>query len=329
VYSGGANNTKRGIAANGLAGVENYFNSGNHSFGSIRLVTAMKCCLKFSSSAPKARPMSLFIFGGESDVSTLPDKVSKGENTMRKLNWHEDSFSHLTTGTAVHQIVVLSSQLGTNLMSFVDPVSLSVGLQIRLDDVSWVGPSDKVVNSITIIDRSAQGFKLDLQIDGNYESDSGLLTSRWLQHISMMKNFDPQVKIIIKKGYLQKRGRLNTAFRWRWFELSSDMKLRYFKGDNSRAYKGVIDLAFVDDQGVSRSDLELILHMRKINRTWILKGENEKEAEEWILVIRALFELNLNSLNKEDNTDGGSDHEDEEDDEEEEDEDQEGESPES
>lgn len=298
--------------ADGTSGVEDFINSANHVLGAIKLVTTMKCSLTLNNSAPKSRPISLFIFGGETE--NFLEKGSRPDGVMKKMHWHDESFAHLTTSGGHYQIVVLSIQLGENLISILDPTTLSLNLQVRLNEVSLVGPSDRVVNSITILDKSPHGFRLDLLLDHTNELDSRLLTSRWLQHISMLRNFDRCVKIILKRGYLQKRGRLNTAFRWRWFELSSDLKLRYFKDDASRAYKGVIDLSMVDGQGVSRSDLELILNMRKINRTWILKGENEREAEEWVLVIRALFEL---KSNVDDTAENISDHDEEDDDEEE------------
>lgn len=282
----------------------------------------MRCFLALNSNAPKARPISLFIFGGDNDSASNERNV-KSDST-KKSQWYEESFASLTAPGGQQQVVVLSTILGTNVLSFLDPPTLMLNFQIRLDHVSTIGPADKVVNAISINDRSQHGFCMQSTFDGGHELDPPMLTSRWLHHISMLQNFSRSVKIILKRGYLQKRGRLNTAFRWRWFELSSDLKLRYFKDDNGRAYKGVIDLSMLDasmeDQGVTRSDLEIVLNMRKISRKWVLKGENEKEAEEWILVMRAVFQL-IEGGDQDDRAENNSDREDEDEEEEDEEED--------
>jgi hypothetical protein len=207
------------------------------------------------------------------------------ETILRKLQWYEESFMCLTVPGGQRQIAVLSVLEDVPLLSLFDPVTLSFTIQIQLNETTRIGPADKVINTVEIVQKSLQGFCLSMSPDDS-EQD---MTSRWLNQIHTVCKRHPVAQIIVKRGYLQKRGRLNTAFRWRWFELSSDLKLRYFKADPTRLYKGQIDLSLldihIDGKGVSRFEKELLLSMRQISRKWVLRDDNESDLETWRVAI--------------------------------------------
>lgn len=92
-------------------------------------------------------------------------------------------------------------------------------------------------------------------------------------------------------GYLNKRGRYNKAFKQRWFVLTSDYKMRYYKDDSpSSQYKG--EIAFeptTSAYDVIRFNKEIVMAMKKIDRTFTLMAEDAKISEEWVQLIYQLF----------------------------------------
>ena len=105
------------------------------------------------------------------------------------------------------------------------------------------------------------------------------LSQRWLSMLALYVPPAVPVTRIVMRGYLSKRGAVNTSFQKRWFVLSSDGKvssccdfyfismtvfnvsfqLRYYKDDQNGAFKGAIDLRHVSSitqsagEGATRS----------------------------------------------------------------------------
>lgn len=90
---------------------------------------------------------------------------------------------------------------------------------------------------------------------------------------------------------MNKRGRYNKAFKQRWFVLTSDYKLRYYKDDSpSSQYKGeIVFEPSTTAYDVIRFNKEIVMNMRKIDRTFILMAEDAKISEEWVQLIYQLL----------------------------------------
>jgi hypothetical protein len=109
----------------------------------------------------------------------------------------------------------------------------------------------------------------------------------------------PRMIFIIKEGFLQKRGRINTSFKWRYFVLTNDYKLRYYKDDtnylNYSNYKGVIDIMLIDYDVLnpynsiqSFDQKEIIINMQKQkSRRWALRSDIPEDIKSWTSALNA------------------------------------------
>jgi hypothetical protein len=113
--------------------------------------------------------------------------------------------------------------------------------------------------------------------------------------------YKPRMILILKEGFLQKKGWINIAYQWRYFVLTNDYKLRYFKDDgnyqNTSGYKGVIDLTMVDfdihnplNSIQSFDPKEITINMqKKKGRRWSLRSDNTQDILDWTSLLNALL----------------------------------------
>eukprot|EP01038_Epipyxis_sp_PR26KG_P007771 gene7771-10557_t len=195
-------------------------------------------------------------------------------NSNKNRSPSED-FTGLGAGVEwIRQLVLLHVFMGKTLLTLYDPNTSLPTAKIHLDTVTMVSPSNTELHSIDIYD--SLGLNWQLIPEGIDEDDSKTISTRWIHaigaffpvnnsssnpHSSNNNNSknntlgvggngissSASVIHIVKTGYLLKRGQFNKAYKQRWFMLSSDGKLRYFKDDALiSAYKGTIDLRKVD-----------------------------------------------------------------------------------
>merc|ERR1711918_306666 len=93
------------------------------------------------------------------------------------------------------------------------------------------------------------------------------------------------------QGFLMKRGFINTSFQSRWFILSSDMKLRYYKFENGQC-QGSIDVATVSNIQYTDEGTDTLFSLLGMHRTWTLQAQTMNEKSTWIDVIVTLLEEN-------------------------------------
>lgn len=209
----------------------------------------------------------------------------------------EDSLA-MYTRNHIKQLAILYRLQGRFFITLVDPLTNSITSTIRLEDICKIGPADKVLFAIEMYDEHNNIWQLSPE--GLDESDTQKLASRWLNYLWSVCSSPTMVYTVIKRGYLQKRGKVNTAFKWRWFELGSDLKFRYFKDPVSKIYKGQIDLVqldsfSLDEKSIVKQDKELVLYMNSsIDRAWILRAENSEEASSWLKVLHSLLSCTVN-----------------------------------
>lgn len=202
--------------------------------------------------------------------------------------------------------------------------------------VSSGGASGKAINENNLLEIAKSHISQLLYVIFEYnEVIHGLRQNELLSSISpnssnRSPNYycKPKVVLIIKQGWLQKRGRINTSYKNRFFVLTNDFKLRYFKDDtnhqNYSNYKGMIDLTLTDYDESNRFnsivcfDKDIIINMKKRKgRVWTIRAESNVEGKEWVEVLNELlFQFySLNSPNtgtvgkrEEDNTRTNSHH---------------------
>jgi hypothetical protein len=93
---------------------------------------------------------------------------------------------------------------------------------------------------------------------------------------------------VIRSGWLEKRGELNTAFRRRWFVLRADGALLYSVGPKSDVVKGSIALGDHDVEfpsTLSREPTEFTVWTA--SRTFVLRADSVALADDWVTTLRS------------------------------------------
>lgn len=84
-------------------------------------------------------------------------------------------------------------------------------------------PSEAFLDMIELYDSSGCVWHLTPQGSYDHEATSG--GRRWLELLANVFPSSVQTSLICHEGYLSKRGRFNTAFKRRWFVLTSEQKV--------------------------------------------------------------------------------------------------------
>lgn len=111
----------------------------------------------------------------------------------------------------------------------------------------------------------------------------------WLHHLALLCSSRAYAVRILHEGFLSKRGRVNTAFRRRWFIMTSEMVLLYYSRSEyagQSKFKGALNLLDVRDVVVHENGKDIAIHTS--TRDWVLKAESEKEATAWQHVIERI-----------------------------------------
>lgn len=181
---------------------------------------------------------------------------------------------------------------------------------IRLSSVIKLAPSARVLNTIEISDESGAIWLLypdDLTLADNtlninnsgykqflskMEKSGACLEPNpsacksWLYRLAWLSSARAYPVFIVHEGYLWKRGKLNTAFRKRWFTMTSELMLRYYsrnEGTGPSKLKGELNLMDVLDVTINSNGKDLVFHTS--TRDWELKAESPREALSWKKVI--------------------------------------------
>lgn len=273
-------------------------------FGAVLLTSTMAihCIPKpkpratyFLSSAP---PTGSSLASVRLDSAALTAHINDGEgvedpepSAVRNMAqvW-VDYFS----GGLVRTIAILTVAFGHARMYLLEPLSSRLMACVRLQDMVRIGPADKNLQAIEMFDED--GCCWQLSPEGLDEVDSQNVRIRWLRTLSSIYRSPAPVFMVVKRGVLLKKGQVNTSFKPRYCELSSDLKLRYFKCDGNWSYKGQIDLILLDrftlnrKDDLSRFEQLICMSMMRTNRLWILKAASEAEADQWISAMEDLLQ---------------------------------------
>jgi hypothetical protein len=104
----------------------------------------------------------------------------------------------------------------------------------------------------------------------------------WLHHLSLLCSSRAYTVHILHEGFLSKRGRLNTAFRKRWFIMTSEMVLLYYSRSEHAGqskFKGALNVLDVLDVVINENGKDFVIHTS--SRDWVLRADSEKEALFW------------------------------------------------
>lgn len=170
--------------------------------------------------------------------------------------------------------------------------STSTGLQpasclINLNMLTKVAPTQSVLNCIDLYDGS--GLILQMQSEGVDDDDTNSSTSRLIHYISSYMPETAAIVRIVKYGFLMKRGRLNPSFQNRWFVLSSDLKLNYYKFESGQ-HQGVIDIGAVSRVTRPQSSRDTSFSLQELDRLWCLQAPTETERDSWIDLLTEMTE---------------------------------------
>lgn len=193
----------------------------------------------------------------------------------------------------VRQYGYLQVVLGDVHLVLLDPTTLKHTATIHISALSKIAPSGSLLNGIDVMD--VFGLSWQLIPEGIDEADNRDLPRTWLRTLGALALPHTEVVYIIRSGFLMKRGRVNKAFRQRWFVLSTDFKLRYYKDDVMMGgWKGEIDLTMLaetvnDGKPIVRFNREVVICMGAMKRDWILQAADNEEAECWIIALHDLL----------------------------------------
>lgn len=200
------------------------------------------------------------------------------------------------------QCVALYVCMGVPRLYLMDPVTYAPSACIDLHAVRLIAPSERFLQAIDLQDKTDCVWQISPE--GLDAEDAREAPRRWLLTMSALSLPSTKVVHVLRAGYLQKRGRVNRAFRLRWFVLCSDLKLRYYKDDQSGVWKGTIDLSRSDagDTGpaggkgsIARFDKEVVVTMQSTQRMFTLLAEDVATAEDWLGAIMDLLNSPLGS----------------------------------
>mmetsp|Transcript_63726 Transcript_63726/g.101414 ORF Transcript_63726/g.101414 Transcript_63726/m.101414 type:complete len:368 (+) Transcript_63726:30-1133(+) len=90
---------------------------------------------------------------------------------------------------------------------------------------------------------------------------------------------------VLKRGYLQKRGGTNTAFKRRYFVLKNNKMLKYYANESCDKYLGSIPLNAVIKLKAHKDKDKYTFHLVTENRIWILCAPTFKDRKQWMSAI--------------------------------------------
>lgn len=220
------------------------------------------------------------------------------------------------------QCAALYLCLGVPRLFLLDPSSLIPSACLDLHSVRRIAPSAQHLHCIDIHDQTNCVWQFSPE--GMDFDDTREAARRWINTLASLCLPSTSVVHIIKSGYLHKRGRLNRAFKLRYFVLCSDLKLHYYKDDQHGMLKGTIDLssdmsaqkasptpahqphaththttdrndrnsgsgAAGGQKQVVRFDKELVVTMQATQRMYTLLAEDALVAEDWVVALNDLL----------------------------------------
>mmetsp|Transcript_13311 Transcript_13311/g.21802 ORF Transcript_13311/g.21802 Transcript_13311/m.21802 type:complete len:1154 (-) Transcript_13311:142-3603(-) len=178
---------------------------------------------------------------------------------------------------------------------------------IRLSTITKISPSTNLMNMLEITDEGGAIWHLcpeDVSIfsncanisSNNYKLHIRKLESKkyvsivpepspcriWLHHLSLLCSSRAYTVHILHEGFISKRGRLNTAFRRRWFIMTSEMVLLYYSRSETAGqskFKGALNILDVLDVVINENGKDFVIHTS--SRDWVVKADTEKEALSW------------------------------------------------
>jgi hypothetical protein len=213
------------------------------------------------------------------------------------------------------QCAALYVCLGVPRLFLVDPVTWVPSACLDLHAAQRIGPSEQYLQSFDIKDKTHCTWQISPE--GIDAEDAREVPRRWLLTLSALCLPTTTVVTVVKAGYLQKRGRVNRAFKLRWFVLTTDLKLRYYKDDQIGVLKGTIDMSrgkntaadalagagmrssgsgaagTAGTERVARFDKEIVVTAQGTGRMFTLLAEDAATAEDWLAVLNDLLESPL------------------------------------
>lgn len=243
-------------------------------------------------------------------TGSVPNRASRSEEFAV-------TGSTTSSGEWPRQCAALYLCLGVPRLFLIDPVTLVPSASIDLHEVRRIAPTEQFLHSIDLQDRTHCTWQISPE--GIDADDTREATRRWLLTMSALCLPSTQVVHVLKSGYLRKRGRVNRAFKLRWFVLCSDLKLRYYKDDLQGIYKGTIDLSsdqraaepagnsaaagtargsgsvVPTSQQVVRFDKEIVVTMQATQRAFTLLADDVATAEDWLRTLTDLVNSPLSA----------------------------------
>ena len=165
----------------------------------------------------------------------------------------------------------------------------SISCIVNINTLTRLAPSQTMFSAVDLFDST--GLVWQLHPEGVDDDDASNAAARLLHFISSYASPSAVVIRVIKQGFLKKRGTINRAFQSRWFVLTSDLKLHYYKFETGQR-QGTIDIAGVAKVSYSQVWSDTNFALVDMDRTWNLLAETDREKMQWVDCIIQLLEEN-------------------------------------
>jgi hypothetical protein len=185
-----------------------------------------------------------------------------------------------------------------NLMLF-EQLTFARQSCIQLKNVVEISPSTLAYQGIDLKD--SLGLVWRMIPVGTDSYDSSISQQRWLSYLRLYSSPQSKHVDIVKSGWLSKRGKINTNYRRRYFIMTNNHLLRYFKDSCiGTVCKGCIDFRSVKsiDHGETgglgwispKKVIEKEIILKTSTRIWTVKADTIEEANEWFELFNTIKE---------------------------------------
>jgi len=279
-------------------------------YGTVMLTGIIKCHhVVTSSDAPVS---SLTMFGDRKQVSHTPYVGRPGSRRLSSIS-SKTPLTRSTTSTQllatnknsdIHKInfvtnyTVLTEFNGKGRLLMFDPGSNVLKCRLRLEFITEIGISQEVMNGIELYEGQGDDRHCSFLFvaRGVVCEDPCRLAQRWIDHMLPYCSPDCEASSYVHYGNLKKRGVTNSSWKNRFFILTSDPSLVYYKipvgqmceDVHGSAYKGEIDLLNVNEKDIVRDYMKPNvsaavpdMSINTVDRTYHMQAEDMRTAELW------------------------------------------------
>jgi len=232
-------------------------------------------------------PETLGIIGTvEENLSFMNYGTMPGGTTSNQ----EENYSTMAGGNMPLQwkstVVPIEGKYG-----FMPSANMILGRSVSNGSLT-TGDSDDYFNRTDSLQSSSSTESMYSDVSVGHQGTS-LASNNSRKRENTLNMRDAILNHAVRIGWLHKRGggKKSTAWKHRWFILSSDRILYYFKNDKEKKTKGSIQLGFFAIESYSDTKREhcfMLIPPTSDQRTWYLGAHSTQDKIDWMNTLRTI-----------------------------------------